>query len=108
MMTNKKKAARKAPAKTKQAKGKAARSAQSIVKTEPKAAQKGSMAEFMDSLVQRTTDAGKLKIELVKEAKRRGVKTPTLGVLRSHVKYRQRRGQLQNVVLPESGHAQKG
>ena len=90
--TTKKKSARKAPAKTTQTKSKSARSA----KPRGKAA---SFALFLDALVQQTADGEKLKAALSSESARRGVKNPGLGGLRSHVKYRQARGQLTGVNI---------
>ncbi len=100
---------RKAPTKTKQAKSKAS------VKKRPaktKAAPAGkdavkaksttrtdTMAQLMDALVLRETDAERLKAALSSESARRGVKNPGLGGLRSHVKYRQARGQLTAVNI---------
>ena len=58
-----------------------------------------SFAEFMDKLVQRTSDPKKLEHALQKETERRGLKTsPTLGTLRAHVRFRQSKGQLAGVV----------
>ena len=56
-------------------------------------------AEFMDKLVQRTIDPKELKDALRKETERRGLKSaPTLGTLRAHVRFRQSKGQLTDVV----------
>ncbi len=100
MTTTKKKAARKAPAKTKTTKSNATRSAAAPVGKSAKP-REGSFAQFMDHLVQQTADPKKLTKSLEDEAKKRGVKTPTLGSLRAHVRYRQRQGQLNDVVVPE-------
>lgn len=55
-------------------------------------------AQFMDKLVQRTSDPKKLEHALRKEAERRGLKTsPTLGALRAHVTFRQSKGKLTDV-----------
>lgn len=55
-------------------------------------------AEFMDKLVQRTTDRKELKDALRKETERRGLKSaPTLGTLRAHVTFRQSKGKLADV-----------
>ena len=62
-------------------------------------AREGSMAEFMDKLVQRTSDRKELQQALRKETERRGLKSaPTLGTLRAHVRFRQSKGQLAGVV----------
>jgi len=71
-------------------------------KQAPKAvvpSQEGSMAAFMDALVLKTTDPAKLQAALAAEAKKRGVKVPTMGALRSHVKYRQARGKLVGIEI---------
>ena len=59
---------------------------------------KETFAEFMDKLVQRTSDPKKLEHALQKETERRGLKSaPTLGTLRAHVTFRQGQGKLADV-----------
>jgi len=59
----------------------------------------GSIAAFMDDLVQKPTEPKALEAALAAEARKRGVKTLTLGGLRSHVKYRQARGKLVGIEI---------
>ena len=95
--TTKKKATKKASSK-KKAPAKAA--------PQPQAARAGSMAEFLDELVQREADPKKLRDALAQEVARRGLKTPaTIATIRAHVRFRQARGQLTGVSLPEHPHA---
>ena len=95
------------PTNTKPSKAKAAKSKQ-VKPTKAAAKQtskgvvpshEGSMAAFMDDLVQKTTEPKALEEALADEAKRRGVKAMTLGGLRSHVKYRQARGKLVGIEI---------
>lgn len=61
-----------------------------------------SMAKVMDKIVMTTKDTDKIQKRLAREATKRGVHIPTLGQLRNHVRYRQARGQLTGVALPET------
>lgn len=61
-----------------------------------------SMAQIMDKIVQTVKDPGQIRKVLSKEAAKRGVKVPTIGMLRSHIRYRQARGHLTGIRLPEA------
>lgn len=62
-------------------------------------AHEGSLAAFMDALLERTTDVAKLQSALDAETKKRGAKNPGLGGLRSHLRYRQARGKLVGIEI---------
>lgn len=63
-------------------------------------ARKGSFAEFIDNVLINAKTLDDIKGPLEAESARRGVKMPTVGNLRAHLKYRQERGKLTDVTIP--------
>lgn len=66
----------------------------------PNMKHEGSMAQFIDALLQKTTDPETIRTMLEAEAEKRGIKAPTLGSVRAHLKFRQSKGHLQGIEIP--------